>query len=147
MADDLTQAEADSLLRMEKHCVDDVRVWAFPGPGGSTVIPLTDPGKVEEFILDVQRSQIRVTKATYQNRHQNTTILARLDLDGPPHRNPDGQVIPCPHLHVFREGFGVKWAVSAQSQFTNTADLAQTIREFMTYINVTRPPTFQASLI
>jgi hypothetical protein len=30
----------------------------------------------------------------------------RLDLDGPPHRNPDDQEIPCPHLHIYRAGYG-----------------------------------------
>ena len=57
-------------------------------------------------MLDVTRGQIKLTKATYQNRARQVIVLMRLDLDGSTHRNPDDQEIPCPHLHVYREGFG-----------------------------------------
>jgi hypothetical protein len=62
-------------------------------------------------MLDLARGQIKLTKATYQNRARQAIVLMRLDLDGPPHRNPDDQEIPCPHLHFYREGYGDKWAI------------------------------------
>lgn len=41
MADvNITQAEADFLIAMEKHRLDD-QVWLFPGPGERVSIPLT----------------------------------------------------------------------------------------------------------
>jgi hypothetical protein len=45
----------------------------------------------------------------------------RLDLDGPPHRNPDDEEIPWPHLHVYREGYGDKWASPARLKNIRTA--------------------------
>jgi hypothetical protein len=83
MADiDLLQAEADALIAMEKHRIDDT--WReFPGPGGWLAIPLTSSDKRENFMLDVTRSQLKLTKATYQNRARQVVILMRLDLDGP----------------------------------------------------------------
>src|ERR1022692_3298061 len=97
MADiNLTQEEADALMAMEQRRVDE-QEWLFPSPGGSTAIPLTSVDKRENFMLDVTRAQIRLTKATYQNRARAAVILMRLDLDVPPHRNPDGEEIPCPH--------------------------------------------------
>ena len=36
-------------------------------------------------MLDVTRAQIKLTKATYQNRARQVIILMRLDLEGPPH--------------------------------------------------------------
>ena len=104
MADiNLTQEEADALMEMEKRAVDE-QEWLFPSPGDSIAIPLTSVDKRESFMLDVTRAQIRLTKATYQNRARAAIILMRLDLDGPPHRNPDGEEISCPHLHIYREG-------------------------------------------
>ena len=51
----------------------------------------------------------------------------RLDLDGPPHRNPDEAEIPCPHLHIYSEGFGDKWAMAAPAdRYSNTLDLFST---------------------
>jgi hypothetical protein len=108
----LTHAEADALIEMEK-CSADEKVYLFPRPGERISIPLTSPDKRESFMLDVTRAQIKLTKATYQDRARQAIILMRLDLDGPVHRNPDGKEILCPHLHVYREGYGDKWAVPA----------------------------------
>ena len=113
MADiDITQAEADALIAIEKHRVDE-ELYLFSRPGERLAIPLTSADKRENFMLDVARAGIKLTKATFQNRARQAIILMRLDLDGPPHRNPDGAEIACPHLHVYREGYGDKWAVPA----------------------------------
>jgi hypothetical protein len=126
MADiNLTQAEADKLMAMEKRAADE-KEWLFPPPGERLAIPLTSLDKRENFMLDVTRAQIKLTKATYQNRARAAIILMRLDLDGPPHRNPDGVEVPCPHLHIYREGYGDKWAIPAPvSSYANTLDLFQ----------------------
>lgn len=87
MADiNLTQAEADKLMAMEK-CAAEEKDWLFPSPGERIAIPLTSLDKRENFMLDVTRAQIKLTKATYQNRARSAIILLRLDLDGPPHTN------------------------------------------------------------
>ncbi len=77
---------------MEKLRVDD-RTWLFRAPGDRLSIPLTSHDKREAFLLDVTR-QIKLTKATFQNRVRQAIVLMRLDIDGPPHRNPDGEEIP-----------------------------------------------------
>jgi hypothetical protein len=124
----LPQDEADRLMAMEKHAVDE-KEWLFPAPGDRVAIPLTSLDKRESFMLDVTRAQIKLTKATYQNRARAAIILMRLDLDGPPHRNPDGVEIPCPHLHIYREGYGDKWAIAAPlATYTDTLDLFSNIR-------------------
>ena len=94
-----------------------------PGLGGSIEVPLISANRRENFLLDVTRGRINLKKATYQNGVRVVVILARLDIDGPPHENPDGQEILCPHLHTYREGFGDKWAVQAPSNiFPRTTD-------------------------
>ena len=95
MADiEISQAEADALIAMEKQPVDDEKEWNFPSPGEALNIPLTSTDKRDNFNLDVTRGRIKLTKATYQNRARQAIILMRLDLDGPPHRNPDAEEIP-----------------------------------------------------
>ena len=147
MADiNLTQDEADKLMAMEKRAVDKEN-RDFPGPGDKIAIPLASLDKRESFMLDVTRSQIKLSKATYQNRARTAIILMRLDLAGPPHTNPDGVEIPCPHLHTYREGYGDKWATPAPSSaYTNTADLFATFETFMQQCNVTHPPKIQMGL-
>jgi len=127
----LTQADADALLAMEKHRVDDT-AYDYPGLGGAIRIPLQSPDKRESFILDVTRSQVNLAKGTYQNRARSVIVLARLDFGGAPHRSPDDQDIPCPHLHLYREGYGDKWAVSVPpASFSDAADRWALLVEFM----------------
>ena len=147
MADiNLTQDEADKLMAMEKRAVDE-KEWLFPAPGDRVAIPLTSLDKRESFMLDVTRAQIKLTKATYQNRARAAIILMRLDLDGPPHRNPDGVEISCPHLHIYREGYGDKWAIPAPlATYTNTLDRFSTFEAFMQQCNITTPPKIQKGL-
>jgi hypothetical protein len=147
MADiDITQAEADALIAMEKQCVDD-KQWFFPSPGDRLAIPLISLDKRENFMLDITRAQLKLTKATYQNRARQAIILMRLDLDGPPHRNPDGEEVACPHLHIYREGFGDKWAVAAPPNvYPNTTDLFSMFEAFMKHCNITAPPDIQLGL-
>lgn len=148
MADiDILQAEADVLIAMEKQCVEEKITWLFPDPGGKLAIPLVSPDKRENFVLDITRAQIKLTKATYQNRARQAIILMRLDLDGPPHTNPDGQEIPCPHLHIYREGYGDKWASPLPvARYPNVKDLFSTLEEFMRHCNITQPPQIDRGL-
>jgi hypothetical protein len=142
----LTQSEADALIAMRKERVDDA-VWEFPGPGSRLTIPLTSSDKRENFLLDITRSSLKLTKATYQNRVRQAIILMRLDLDGPPHRNPDDQEIPCPHLHIYREGFGDKWAIPAPpADYPDTTKLFSTFEAFMIRCNIENPPDIHPGL-
>jgi len=106
---DLLQGDADNLISMQKYPLDN-NDWVFPSPGGMIKIPLTSLDGRENFILDVNRNIINLTKITYQNRARVIYQLVRLDLNGSPHRNPDLTLIPCPHLHIYKEGYGDKWA-------------------------------------
>ena len=142
----LTQTEADALIAMEKHRVDS-KQWEFPVAGERLSIPLSSPDKREYFILDVTRVRVKVTKATYQNRARQAIILLRLDVEGGPHRNPDGAEITCPHLHIYREGYGDRWAIPAPlNVFSNTGNLVSTLDAFMRYCNITVPPDIQVGL-
>jgi hypothetical protein len=136
----LSQAEADRLMALDKIAADHHNAM-FPGAGDRITVPLTSLDKRENFLLDVSRYQIKLTKATFQNRAHVSIILYRLDIDGPPHRNPDGTEVPCPHLHIYRENYGDKWAIPApMSAFPNTGDLFSTLEDFMKHCNITEPP-------
>jgi len=70
-----------------------------------------------------------------------------LGLRWSPHRNPDDQEIPCPHLHIYREGFGDKWAIPAPiAEFPNPTDLFPTFEAFMKRCNITLRPDIQLGL-
>ncbi len=134
-----TQQEADALLALEKHDLEKEQ-FSFPGLGGSIRIPLWSEDKHEEFMLDVTRGYIKLEKNTFQTRSRKTIILARLDIDGSPHRNPDGEEIGTRHLHLYREGFADKWAYPLPDAFTNTNNILTLLDEFMDYTHIVTKP-------
>jgi len=139
---DLLQAEADALLAMPKLRVDDTE-WTFPPERGSVSIPLVSKDKREKFALDLSQGRINTLRIKYQNRARQVVTLARLELAGPMHWNPDGQEISCPHLHIYREGYGDKWAFPvSKDAFPNIADGWLTLHDFMRFCTVARPPRF-----
>lgn len=147
MADaNLTQAVADALIALEKRRVD-AQGWDYPDFGGRITIPLVSVDRREQFLLDLRRSGLDLTKGTYQNRGRLVVVLVRLDFGGSPHRNPDGNRIESPHIHLYREGYGDKWAFPVPGEkFQNLSDAWQTLEDFMAYCNIVERPAIRRSL-
>lgn len=146
----MPQTEANALLAMEKSKVDD-QEHDFPSFGGSLRIPIKPKqprgSNPEEFSLDVTRGKIELKKTSTQNRVMQTVILVRLDLGGPPHRNPDDVEIQCPHLHIYRQGYADKWAFEVPKEhFRDLADCRKTLEDFMKFCNITDQPLIRHGL-
>ncbi|MDO9753768.1 DUF6978 family protein [Glaesserella parasuis] len=91
----LTQQEADALLTLGKYDFSNGE-YKFPYMGGSLRLSLHSM----DINLDVTRGYIALEKITFQTRARKAIVLVRLDIEGPPHRNPDGEEIICPHIHL-----------------------------------------------
>ncbi len=145
MADDtLSQADADTLLRMEKKPATQ-DAFHFPDLGGRVEVPLVSRDERERFSLDINRKRIALTTG-YQARGRQVTVLARLDFSAP-HRNPDGTEVGVPHLHVYREGYGDKWAVELpEGLLSEPDDPWQVLHDFMTYCGVVDQPNIVRGL-
>jgi hypothetical protein len=115
--------------------------------GDSLVLPLQSSDKREQFLLDISRGRIDLLRGKYQNRARQVIVLVRLDFGGRPHRNPDDQELPCPHLHIYKEGYGDKWAIPIPvDQFSRLSDLHGTLEDFMQFCNITHPPHINRGL-
>jgi hypothetical protein len=142
----LTQAEADALIALAKRRVDETE-WSYPDFGGGISIPLVSMDRREQFWLDLRRAGIDLAKGTYQNRGRQVVVLVRLDFGGPPHRNPDGEELGSAHLHVYREGFGDKWATPVPAErFHDLSNPWQTLVDFMQFCNIVDPPNIRRGL-
>ena len=149
----LTQSEADALINIPKIKNSDDS-YDFPLPGENLTIPFISQDEQENFLIDISRGKILLKQCTYQERYQTIIILIRLDVDGPPHTNPEvvnvplpyltpynGQTIDCPHLHLYVEGFMDKWAIPAPNdEFPDTTNLYTTLQDFFQYCNVVETP-------
>lgn len=140
----LVQSDALALLRVDKVCVNNIPV-TLPDLGGRLEVPLVSVDKRESFSLDINRKRISLL-ATYQTRARQTIVLARLDFAAP-HRNPDGEEIGLPHLHLYREGFGDKWAINVPDGMLSAPnDAWQVLHDFMAYCRIVQAPHFVRGL-
>jgi len=149
----LSQERADELIALEKKNIDD-RQHRLPPVGCCINIPLISVDETQDFIVDVNRKgRIKSSKCTYQTRVPDSSILLRLDCGGPPHKNPENKpplpdlrqyqniVIPCPHLHIYIEGYNTQWAVPVDYQhFPNTRNIHMTLQNFFKRCNVVQRP-------
>ncbi|MCJ7484048.1 MAG: hypothetical protein MUO31_13900 [Thermodesulfovibrionales bacterium] len=143
----LTQMEADILLAMPKIRTNDEE-YIFPWMGSKFSFPLSSQDKRENFLLDIWRSGSIELKGRYQNRARSVITLVRLDFGGSPHRNPDDAEVPSPHIHIYREGFGSKWAYPIPlDKFSNPEDMWTSLQEFMKFCNIIQPPNIIRGII
>ena len=142
----LTQQEADALLALPKKVLSN-EVYEFPAAGERLAVPIVSHDGREEFHLDLSRGRIDVAKAMCQNRARRVVPLARLDINGRPHTNPDGERVPRTHLHLYREGFGLAWAfVAPADRFVQPDDMSIALDDFLSFCNVEPGPTFATRL-
>lgn len=142
----LTQSEADHLIGLDKRFVD-LSLLSFMA-GVKQIRQLVASEGKERFLMDLWRGTLRLTKANLQTRARTAVILVRLDIDGAPHTNPDGEVIGGTHLHLYREGFEDKWASPLDpARFSDPNSLAQCFEDFCSYCSISSRPSFQASLV
>lgn len=144
----LTQQEADELMAMPKKPVD-VTTIEFPLPDQAKQFAALSKDGRKAFLFDVNRKgKLKLSKCTFQERYAVVEILVRLDIDGPPHVNPDGADVPCPHIHLYKEGFADKWAYPLPTGvFSNTSKLEATFVEFLGYCKVDSIPDTLMALI
>ena len=145
MSTELTQNEIEYLLNLEKNYVG-VQKFKYPTLGGKLNIQLSSNDKNEDFILDITRSHISLSKNTFQNRARGVIILLRLDLNPAPHRNPDGKVVTGNHLHIYKEGFGDKYAYPLPEEFIDCKDINDFLDKFMNYCNIVNKPIIEEDL-
>jgi len=141
----ITQQEANYLICLSK-IIKNPKKLKFPLPGEQKEINVLSIDGKEKFILDINRARIKLTKCTYKNRYRKDIVLLRLDIDGRPHLNPPelgGKTIDCPHLHIFKEGYGDKWAIQLPDFFTNDKDLIIKLFGFSDYCNINNAKEIQ----
>ena len=135
----ISDKEAKELLEMEKHYLGDMKYY-YPA---NINIPLYSKDEKIEFYIDASANSIKLSKVKYQNRVYNNIVLVRIDIDGPPHRNPDGTIICGSHIHYYKEGYGDRWAEPLPPGIINGSDDIEKLINFMDFCNVKTKPNIQ----
>lgn len=137
----ITNKDFSRLLNLDKF-FDDISIINLPSYGGKITRLLKDSSKKENFILNIDRGKINLSKIKYQTRYTITNdIMLRLDISGPRHQNPDGIFVGHPHIHIYKEGYGDKWAHPLNPDiFKDISNLGNLLSDFLNYFNVKNIP-------
>ena len=85
----------------------------------------------------IKRGKRNINKCSFNVVYNKSIILLRLDIEpGRIHQNPDGQDVPNPHLHIYREGYDDRYAIPAPESFVDMGNLAQALYDLLGYSNV-----------
>ena len=152
----ISQSEADALLALPKSFKDDSPLeFSMTTPMDYERV-LLSADRREEFLLTIERGNRKRVRLKYQTRARKVVILARLDLDGPAHKNPPdspyrtGERLPCPHLHLYREGFDdrIAYVVSEVPAFvvTNSSNGLVWLEDFLKFCHVDGVPPIQTTI-
>lgn len=142
----LSQAAADHLARIAKQ-ITSARVVIVPTAGGQGAWEATAT-RQETFHLHMRRGRKVTSQVTLQERYETNEILLRLDVDGPTHANPDGTVVPTPHLHIYCEGYDDKWAFPVPPDLDiSSGDAALLLITFLAYCGISPIPPVQGGVL
>ncbi|WP_297920437.1 hypothetical protein [Metallibacterium sp.] len=105
----LTQVKVDELIALAKVAVrDEVFTWLHNTRQEELLVSTQD--RELQFLLSLKRNPFEIT-AQLRTRDRHFP-LARID-NAVQHINPDGNVLRGPHIHWYREGYGMAWAERA----------------------------------
>lgn len=153
----LSQIEADLLLKMPKSFESGLTVLKFPHVQSFTSeYALKGVGQREQFILDLERGNLKKARLKYQTRARKIHILARIDIEGRPHRNPidaphrPKERLTDTHIHLYRENFAdrIAFLPTDLPTFTIPADgnTVSWLVAFLRFCNVQVIPQIQEEI-
>lgn len=133
----ITDQEFLELLKTEKNFVEHPPVLPYSRSKGH--FKLVNKNH-QYFFLDINKSGIiALNKFTLQTRY-SIIPLVRLDINSPPHINPDGSKTSRNHIHIYREGYGDAWAyeLSDMKFISHTESLCfdNMLIQFCNYCNI-----------
>lgn len=145
----LSQKEIDELLEILKHIEYDQSMFAFPQKGEKEVLTAYSLDKRTMFLIDITPGKSRNNKISFQERYKKDVILLRLDMNGPPHTNPDGEKLSGNHLHIAREGYDDRFAIEVPERLIDEKSRLRTLINFLEYCKIDNPDfaSFEMELI
>ena len=122
----MTDIEFQSLIQLKK--IFAKKGVILPFTGNCNTYDLKSTTTSDKFYLDIDRRGSIELKVKLQSRYvRNRLPLVRIDINSPPHINPDGRKLSRNHIHIFREcdndTGNLPWAYELNDVFKTNFDL------------------------
>ena len=102
---------------------------------------------LETFSLRVERKTIFELRRSKFNTSFTREPIFRLEVEGRPHINPDGEKIGRNHVHVYKEGYGLSWTYPletfSETLFKNPDEFNSLFADFCEYCNIEYSGNYQ----
>ncbi|MFR4986761.1 MAG: DUF6978 family protein [Lachnospirales bacterium] len=135
----LTYNEFQHIMSIQKNFIDcNIKFCKIGDNISYDLISISNSNK--KFKLDVDRRtrSIELNKIKIQNRLD--IPLIRVDINSPPHINPDRTKTSRNHIHIYKEGYDLKWAMNLEGfhsiYFKNTNIFNNLFIDFCKYCNI-----------
>lgn len=128
----ISDEQSQAFINILKHIIDEPIDFDF----SKKVIQIRDQNEREEYMMDIIPNRAKPNKISTTLRVRKNVLLLRLDVNGPPHRNPDDTEVPCPHLHIYKQGYDLKWAYPVPPIFGDCSSLVNYLDSFCQYSNI-----------
>lgn len=101
----------------------------------------------DSFVIDIDRRGKIEIKSKTQARYSSNQNLIRVEINAPPHTNPDGTITSRNHIHIYKEGFNLAWAYDLEgfdeTLFNNLKNFNKVFADFCSYCNIELTNNFQ----
>ena len=138
----LSQEEADTLRMIEKYLTNPELV-KLPPPTGTVLHPVhyhREGRRMDNMKISTYHARINAQKISCRLLYNGNVMLVRVDTqDATPHANPDKKIViqpHQPHIHIYREGYGDKFAYPLPNAFRNAEDISSLFMDFLSYSRI-----------
>jgi hypothetical protein len=133
----LTDEEFNRVFELKKFFDGDI---CLPKQNERKFYTLKSIDGFEHFELNIERkTRIELKKIKLHHSYFKEPIV-RLEVDAPPHKNPDGKRVGRNHIHIYREGYGLTWAYEldefSDTLFRKKDDFISIFNDFCVYCNI-----------
>lgn len=131
----MTQEQSQELIQVMKKLLL-TGTYYLPPTGQVNFIPLQSlQTPKDRFTVYVNRKSTIIPGKYSILLHYPQEGLLRIDVNGPVHKNPDGTIVFCPHIHMRTKDTGKwdVWAYDIPAVFGNTNDCINTVKDFLQY--------------
>jgi len=127
-----------SLMDMRKRFKESM--ISLPALNQKMILDVISDDNKEAFIVDIDRTSKLEIKTKVQERYGGAIPLVRIEVNAPPHTNPDGSIIGRDHIHIYKHGYGLSWAYDLanfdNSLFKDLSKFMNVFIDFCKYCNI-----------
>ena len=131
---ELTQTEADSLIKMDKVFIDRSPLLINSINTQRELLSKTNPEI--KFFLNIRQTALEFGVFSSVNRFFSQPLMRICVNEDSRHENPDGSVITGSHIHIYKENHQDRWAYPISDYGFISEEIISCIERFLSVCSI-----------